>query len=173
MLLSIGLFAVVIGIYLAMQVEAIGMLINNPILTYMLEFSSHLLITVPALLFVKNVAKEAHRRLLDICMVGTLISVVVQCVLQLATPLEFRQMLIVAQVVMVIDILASIYVMFIRLGIIEGYRRELTFSLIPVGVFGILEMVFHYISTYSSSGVFFKAGVMVFIVMQLRALVFI
>ncbi len=165
-MLNLGLFAVICGIYLGVRLECVRIYFQNPLCIYTLEFFSLMLIMLPTLLLLKSVLFGRSRTIINASLIVCIANIIFQYILYMVTSVELREMLILSQVVLVITISACLYVIFIRKEVVDIHRKELTYSAIPIGVCSILEIALHYISITIQTGVLIKLGIIIFVIME-------
>lgn len=166
-LLYLGLFAIMCGLYLGSRLEWIRVSISRPIVIYVVEFVSQLCMMTPLTIFLEKAAKKKGRILLRICFGMNFVMAITQIVLYLATPLELREMLLYSHIVLFISTFLFMIVIFVMRDLEDGYRREITYSIIPLAVFGVMDVIIYYVSPALQSGVMLKVGLVVFLTMEL------
>lgn len=166
-MIALGLFSTNAGLYLGVQLECLRAYFQSPMWFYQAEFLSQLLIMIPMLLLLRNVLYGSSRAIMDTLLIINMLEVSVQYILYFTTEMELREMLTASHICLAISIIAGIYCIFVRKEIEPGYRKELIYAAIPIGGAGLIEAIMHYFVEGIHTGVVFKVGFIVFMIIEI------
>lgn len=165
-LLCLGVFAICCGVYLGSQIEWIHINFQNQVALYIDEFASHLLIFIPVLLIFRMATVGMSRRLISLGLVVMMANAIIQMGIFIFTKFELRQMLWLTHIEMIIAIVMGIYILIWGKYTNDRKKREITTSLIPVGICGVIDIIYHYLVPDMVNSRFLLLGCIFFIFTQ-------
>lgn len=167
LLLGLGFFAGICGTYLEVRMDWLRLILQNPLGIYQTEFLLQLLIMLPIMLMIYSIFYGLSQKLLKCGIIVNVVHVIAQYLLYFLTPLELKSMMIFSHTVLILSIILVTYITFFRKEMLPGYQKEITYSIIPMGFFGALDIILHYVNRTAQTGVLFKVGVIVFLCMEI------
>lgn len=166
-LIFLGMFAIMCGIYLGARIEWVRVSLSRPMLIYVTEFLSQLCMLTPLIIFFANVVNEKSCKMLMGCMCLNVFMTFLQLILYFGTRNELREMLVFSHIVLFVTVAVFIVIIFVLRDLQDKYRKEITFSVIPLVIFGIMDVLVYYLSPTLQSGFMLKLGLILFMISEL------
>lgn len=166
-LLYLGLFSITCGLYLGGRMEWVRIYLQNPYCNYVLEFFCEIMLAAPMLLLLRDLVYGKSKKILQIFIIINLIHISVQMIMHFLTSVEIREILIPTHLTLLASTIAVLYIIFIRREILTGYQKELSYSIIPLAVFSMMDMLLYYVSISIQTGILLKLGIISFVSMEM------
>ncbi|MDD3428428.1 MAG: hypothetical protein PHG02_00295 [Oscillospiraceae bacterium] len=155
-MLYLGLFCVLCVCYLTLHQRWIHLIYPSHFALYVIEFLSHGTLIMPMLLILRNITKGINHKLINAGISLCMANLFVQLVLYFFTPVELRQMLLFSHLTMIITLPIIMGILLNPKGMITTARLEIIYSLVPLGIFGALDIALHYLFPNTRGGFFYK-----------------
>ena len=162
----LGIFSLCCGVYLLSQMVTTHLLIPNIYTVYFLEFA-----TLPLLIFTIAVMIRIHtkgllRTLFNLVMGLFIIIILAEWGMNFILGIDLRSTLILTHLMVPVLLFCIILSVFRPGDMAAGGRREILLSIMPMVVGGALDMMFYYMSAVDISLIYFKLGLVSFVMMQ-------
>lgn len=160
-----GSFAILFVCYDACLTTTFHLLTGNAYSLYMLEFFALMTVCFPLLLLARECAGERGSHVIYIALLAVSVNFLVQVVLHFTGVYELRQMLLLDHLAILLSVAAIVSAMLGRSK--TKVQRQFVYSMIPLVVGGLIDMVRFYFNWNEPLNMAFRMGTMVFILVQL------
>ncbi|SFD15228.1 sensor domain-containing diguanylate cyclase [Clostridium uliginosum] len=166
-LLHIGGFALLSSIYAISETHIIELLIPNTHLLNTFTFMSLMLLPVPIVMIIIQTTKEKYTKLLFKTVYLLIFNFIVQGILNIFGVFDFRSMLIISHLIVILTIIVSVYTVIKSWNDKNIIGKYLAIAIIPMLIGTLLDLLLFYLRVSSYHGIYFQLGVLIFIIIQL------
>lgn len=161
----IGLFAILFGIYSASENRFNLYMIGNPYLMYLINFIVFAAFPLPLLMFFRESAGQACKKLYNLVIGAGLVNLIVQTVLHFAGVCDLREMLPATHIIDLAGIIVIIFSLMRKPCNEPAQRRKTLLSILPIAAGMCLDLLTHYthIIESSSNSFYVQLGILIFL----------